>query len=262
MARRKKRNYSLNKRYNRIQKFIQKYGYDPTKSYRPKKTVGRPKTTGFDKSIIKSANERLRKLEKVYKTKKDKDSDGVTYAELSNEYSLVKKYATEYPNSKKGMIYKFVDKNGRKTKDMSKAVGVRFISKTEYDAILKSISDKEKRDEFERYFTQTLENFMNAKTSTAGGIKEKIDKSYETFMSHYGQKYQNMSQNTYLNFFKTYRDMVKADRSGHFGYDDLSEALAWIDIDQAMSENQMDTVLQYINTNQWKNIPRRFFLHN
>lgn len=261
MSKKRKKKISLNKRYNRIAKFIKKYGYDPTKPYRPNKKVGRPKQTGFDKAIVKSANERLRKLEKVYRTKDEPDQAGVSYAELSNEYSLVKKYATEYRNNK-GRIYKFVDKNGKKTDDMSKAVGIRFISQKEYEDILKSISNKEKRDEFERYFKQTLDNFMNAQTTTASGIKEKIDKSFDTFMSHYGSKYQNMTQNTYLNFFKTYRDMVEADKSGHFGYDELSEALAWIDIDKAMSDNQMQTVLNYIQSNNWKDIPRRYFLSN
>ena len=70
MARRKSWKPTQKQRQQRIAKFINKYGYDPTKSYRPTKTGkrGRPsKTYAYDKNLVKIANERLRKIEKVYK---------------------------------------------------------------------------------------------------------------------------------------------------------------------------------------------------
>ena len=88
MSKKSKFKLSEKQRQNRINRFISKYGYDPRSSYRPKKTGvrGRPvKTIPFQKSLVKSANERFRKLESVYKL-----------AEFSNEYLLAKHYATEY----------------------------------------------------------------------------------------------------------------------------------------------------------------------
>ena len=230
MARKKSWRPSEKQRQSRLSRFISKYGYDPRSSYRPKNrtTRGRPQTEyKYNKSVVKAANERLRKIEKVWNMTED-----------SNEYKLVRKYAIEYPKTK-GKIYKL-------GKNMD---SVRFLSETEYN----KLSDKEKK-----YFNEVLNNFMNASTSTKQGIELKYQQSYSTFMYHYGDKYPSLTQDQYKEFFRTYRDLANADKKNQFDYTTLVQTLEFVDISEALSQNQLETAMRYVATNRFHKIPRRF----
>ena len=180
----------------------------------------------FPAKLVKAANERLRKLEKVHKGYKT----GKSLAQSSEAYQSIEEYATSYPKSK-GKIYK-----------RNKDGNVRFLSQTEFDKL--SAQDK-------KYYVERVEAFLGSKTSTASGIKEAHKKSYDTFMKNYGDKYPDLSFSQYEEFFESYNYNMVGDSDSHFGYDEWSAALKHISIDEAMNDNQMDQIMEYLRANDW-----------
>ena len=180
----------------------------------------------FPAKLVKAANERLRKLEKVHKGYKT----GKSLAQSSEAYQSIDEYATSYPKSK-GKIYK-----------RNKDGNVRFLSQTEFDKL--SAQDK-------KYYVERVEAFLGSKTSTASGIKEAHKKSYDTFMKNYGDKYPDLSFSQYEEFFESYNYNMVGDSDSHFGYDEWSAALKHISIDEAMNDNQMDQIMEYLRANDW-----------
>lgn len=234
MAKKRKFKLSKKQKQNRINRFISKYGYDPRSSYRPKKTGvrGRPKKImPFPKSLVKSVNERFRKLEKVYKL-----------SDLSNEYNLAKKYATEKSKTK-GKIY-----NQKLLKE--KGI-VRLVGEEEYN----KLSDLDKI-----YYNVVLQNILNASTTLPGGIEEKRQKSYNTFMQNYGDKYPDLSRAEYERLFRTYRDLVNADKKAQFDYNTLVQTLEFVDIGEALRQDQLEKAMTYIAKSQMHKIPKKYRL--
>ena len=232
----KKKKFKLSEKQkqNRINRFISKYGYDPRSSYRPKKTGvrGRPvKIEAFRKSLVKSANERFRKLESVY-----------NLTEYSNEYNLAKKYATERSRTK-GKIY-----NQKLLKE--KGI-VRLVGEKEYNKL--SAKDK-------KYYNEVLQSILNASTSLPGGIEEKRQKSYSTFMQNYGDKYPDLSRAEYERLFRTYRDLVNADKKAQFDYNTLVQTLEFVDIGEALRQDQLEKAMTYIAKSQMHKIPKKYRL--
>ena len=191
---------------------------------------GRPKKEStFDTALVKTANERLRRLE----------NEGLT--EDSNEYRLLRKYAIENPNGK-GKIYR-VDDSGK----------VRFLTKTQYD----NLSPEE-----QKYYNDILKQFLHSETSTSTGIEKKYRKAYETFKENYGDSFEDLSFDKYKEFFKQFRDIVQADYANHFAYEALVQTLEFIDIEQAMTDNQLRKVIQYAYNDNWDKIPNKYINYN
>lgn len=234
----KKFKLSEKQRQNRISRFITKYGYDPRTSYRPYRktgTRGRPtKQYPYPKADVKVANERFRKIEKVYKLTED-----------SNEYRLARSYATEYSNSMKGKIYD----QERLYNDNA----LRLISEEDYN----NLTLKEKK-----YFNEVLQNILNASTSTKKGIEEKYDKAWNTFKGNYGKKYPSLDKEGYIRFFKIYRNMVNADKKNQFDYNTLVQTLQYVDIGEALRDDQLEQAMKYVATDRIHKIPRRYRLQN
>ena len=221
MARPKKRKY-----ISKVQRMINKGVYTPRPKGRPPKGKewnykrGQYETK-FPADLLKAANERLRKLEKVSKK-----------AESSEIYQLMSKYATSYSKTK-GKIY---------SQEAIAQGKVRFLNKSDFN----KLSDEDKK-----YYIERLEAFMNSKSSTLTGIKESHKKSYETFMEMYGNKYPELTQKQYEEFFSTYNANIVGDSVSHFAYADWSRVLTNIKLDEAMTDGQMDNVMQYIRANNW-----------
>ena len=221
MARPKKRKHESN-----IQKMIRKGVYTQRPRGRaPKGQEWNYKRgqyeTRFPSAMLKAANERLRKLEKVSQK-----------SGSSEIYQLMQKYAASYPKTK-GKIY------SQKAIDEGK---VRFLNKTDFDKL--SAEDK-------KYYLERLERFMSSQSSTLSGIKEAHKKSYESFMKNYGDKYPELTQKQYEEFFSTYNINMVGDSISHFGYSDWSKVLTNIKIDEAMSDNQMEAITEYIRADNW-----------
>lgn len=208
------------------------------KAERVKKTggkVGRPeKKFKYRADLVKTANERLRRLEK----------QGLT--DDSNEYVKVRTYAKSYPKTK-GKIYNISDDESR----------IRFLNKEDW----LSLSPEEKE-----YFERRLMAFLDSSTSVAGNIEEKYKKAYETFKKNQDNKigslFKNIGYSDYKRFFRTYRDKIIKDKNDSYGYDVLSQVFEYIDIEKALTDNQIEEIFEYIRAEQWQNIPNEYILDN
>ena len=172
-------------------------------------------------ALVKAANERLRKLEKVF-----------GLSQSSEIYQLMSKYKESYSKTK-GKIYdqrpQYADK-------------VRFINKEQFDKL--SAEDK-------LYFIERINTFMSSATSTKTGIEAARSQSYKTFMKRYGSKYPNLSEEQYAAFFSTYNYNIVGDSETHFRYSEWSRVLQNIKLDEAMTDKQMDEVMSYVRSNNW-----------
>ena len=223
-------------RQNRLTRFINKYGYDPRSSYRPYRRTGvrgRPtKQYPYPKADVKVVNERFRKIEKVYNLTED-----------SNEYKLARKYATEYSKTYKGKIYdqtRLFDNNE-----------LRLINEEAYN----KLSAKQKK-----YFNEVVQNILNASTTTKKGVEDKFKEAHKTFMKNYGKQHPGLELEDYKELFRTYRDMVNADKKNQFDYNTLSQTLEFIDIGSALRDDQLRQAMKYISTNRFNKIPKKYKL--
>lgn len=221
MARPKKRKY-----VSKTQRLINKGEYKPRPKGRPPKNSEWNYKRGqyekrLPKELLKAANERLRKLEKVSKL-----------SGSSEMYQLMKTYAESFPKTK-GKIY------DQQALEEGK---LRFISKQKFDQL--SAAEKE-------YYIERLERFMASNTTTKAGIKAAHKQSYTKFMERYGKKFPNLSQEQYEEFFKTYNYNVVGDSDDHFSYSEWVKVLTNIRIDDVMTDNEMETVMQYVRSDNW-----------
>lgn len=183
----------------------------------------------FPAKLVKAANERLRKLEKVHKGYKS----GKSLAQSSEAYQNIEDYATSYPKTK-GKIY-----------TRNKDGNIRFLNQTQFDKL--SAQDK-------KYYLERINAFLESKSSTASGIREAHKKSYETFMKNYGNKFPDLTLDQYEDFFEVYNYNMVEDHKNHFSYEDWSAVLTNINIDEAMNDNQMEAVMEYVRAKDWNGI--------
>ena len=201
----------------------------------------------YPKSIVKSANERLRKLERGYTAKIPKELGGGSFkisSDTSAEYRVVEQYAIQQFTSGQVVapIYKVA----------SDGFGIRFISKTEF----------EKLDANEqRYFINIVNQFMESQTSTVTGIVESYKNAYEGIMRTYGDKYPNLTMEEYLHLFKAYADNLET-KDTHRGYDYLMQMFDWLDIPALLDANALEETMANIRSGNWHLIDKRFHLQN
>ena len=81
-------------------------------------------------------------------------------------------------------------------------------------------------------------------------------------MKNYGQKFPDLDIEGYKQFFRTYRDMVNADKKNQFDYNTLVQTLEYVDIGSAMNDNQLKQAMKYVATERIHKIPRRYRLRN
>jgi len=137
------------------------------------------KTNTFPRSAVKTANERLRKLETVNRL-----------AQSSEAYKSIERYATD-PNAYSSKFYRQVtNKDG--------SPGIRFITPSEYNKL--SRYDQKKFDEIVR-------NFLENNTTTKLGIEKARKASYDNFMKKHPDLH--WSQEEYNNFWKNYSQAQK-----------------------------------------------------
>lgn len=163
---------------------------------------GRPVSRHYDKNLVKTANERLRKLESVHAEFHSLKKAGITrkydFSAMSSAYRTVKHYAEEMPEGL-GKIYRIDEETG----------AIRFIGKRAYEALT---------PEEQRYFERTLNQFLEDPTSRKMGVEEAYQQAYKTFKKEHKQ-YRRMSFEEYMDTWKTYQDIVKADEDNHFSYE-------------------------------------------
>ena len=200
----------------------------PPKHKRWNELTGRYEThIVYPKDIVKAANERLRKLEKV---------SGL--ASSSPIYLAMERYKNEFPNTK-GKIYQ----------DNAQGSGVRFIGKKKFD----ELTDDEKL-----YFIERVKALMLTESSTARGIRDIQKRSYESFMKSPTGKNTGLTYDEYSRFFKFYNDAIVPDTNEHYSYSDLSKALKYLRLDNIMRSRDLGSVMKKIHDNNFKDIDRKY----
>lgn len=197
----------------------------------------------FPKALLKAANERLRKLEKV---------SGL--AEGNVMYQSMKNKMMSKPK-KEGIIFKR-DKTGR---------GVRFISEREFNKLTPAQ---------QAYYMARLEGFMGSSWSTAGGtkkIRQKIseklkpqeearERSFETFRNRpeIRDKFPDLTYEQYKALFEAYQRLrdVKGD---HFKYDDLTMFMEYVRLDQ-LKPDQIEEAMSFVKDDNWGELADRGWL--
>ena len=197
----------------------------------------------FPKALLKAANERLRKLEKV---------SGL--AEGNVMYQSMKNKMMNKPK-KEGIIFKR-DKTGR---------GVRFISKREFNKLT---------PEQQAYYMARLEGFMGSSWSTAGGtkkIRQKIseklkpqeearEQSFETFRNRpeIKENLPDLTYEQYKSLFSAY-EKLKDVKGDHFKYDDLTMFLEYVNVDD-LKPDQIEEAMSFVKDDDWGELADRGWL--
>lgn len=162
-----------------------------TGSRRSGSAVSGSKGIDFDSSLLKRANERLRKLEKVNKL-----------SSQSSAYQSIKRFAIDEPNSPSNKFYRVSDDGS-----------IRFINKTQF----KKLSRYEQRK-----YMETINNFLANETSTKKGISRVRTKSYNNFMENHPNL--NWTQEEYEAFMKA-KSQYDIDREDKERYNRLTQFL-------------------------------------
>lgn len=181
--------------------------------------MARRAKTNYNRSLVKTANERLRKLETVNKL-----------AHQSQAYRSIEKYFNN-PNSVDNKFYRAVtNKDG--------TPGIRFITPSQYA----KLSDYEQRE-----FDKTLEQFLNNQTSTKLGVKKAQKDAYDNFMDNHPEL--NWTQEEYENFWKKYYDYSK-DQEEKERYNRLTQVLEspdYFDIADDLTDAKIEEIIHYTN---------------
>lgn len=187
----------------------------------------------FPKSAVKTANERLRKLETVNRL-----------ATSSEAYKSIEKYAND-PNSLSHKFYREVtNKDG--------SPGIRFLTPSEY----KKLTEYEKRQ-----FDETVQSFLENKTTTKLGIEKVRRDNYDHFMENHPEL--SWTQDEYEGFFSTYGQMKK-DREDVVAYGILTQILnARTEFSNDLTEDKIQTLVHYNASDiRYGNRPSRGTLTN
>lgn len=199
-----------------------------------------PRVYNYPKSLVKRANERLRKLENVHSRfffKPDKDTKGrfidmnFDFANMSRAYRRIVEYSQRDGTENQPQIYRTDPVTG----------AVRFITPSEYNKL-----DKKGKAYFERMVNQFLED----QTSTKIGIEQAYIDAYNSFKKNY-PKFKNLSFEDYMLTWKTYNDQVKADEENHYGYGLIKRLISDGDFSpqalEKLNAEQAEKSMKYMN---------------
>ena len=167
------------------------------------------------KWMATTINRRLRAIEKA------------GLEEASNEYNIIKKYATGEPRGK-GKIYNVNWETG----------AIRITSST------RGMTGEEKA-----YLITTMRNILSAKTSTVRGTKQAKMKAWKTFLKTADLDQNQLSFDKYNDMWKLFRLNVDPDRKDHVA----SQAVVRILRDTnfyEMTLNDMERSFQYLATSE------------
>lgn len=198
-----------------------------------KPKIKKIKQTIFPKDAVKTANERLRKLETVNRL-----------AMSSEAYQSIERFATD-ANSKSSKFY-------REVKNKDGSPGIRFIKPGQYN----KLTEYEKRQ-----FNDVVESFLEDKTTTKLGIEKVHRDQYNKFMKHH--KELNWTYDEYMDFWGAY-SQAQADKQDVIAYGVLTQIFnARTEFSQDLSADKIMKLLNY-NSNEirYSNKPTRGTLTN
>lgn len=180
--------------------------------------MARPKkVTKFPYSLVKTANERLRKLETVNRM-----------AQSSEAYKSIERFAND-PNAYSSKFY-------REVKNKDGSPGIRFITPGEYNQL--SRYDQMKFDEI-------VNNFLENRTTTKLGIEKVRKDNYDSFMKNHPNLH--WSQEEYENFWRNYSQAQK-DKEDVIAYTMLTQVFnAVTPYSNGLTDNKISELVHYNN---------------
>lgn len=200
------------------------YG-SPVSSRGSSGSSNRPIGYDYNKNLVKTANERLRKLEKVSKM-----------SSQSPAYKSIQKIAMS-PNSPSNKFYK-----------LGADGSVRFINKTEY----MKLSPYEQKK-----YNEALASFLNNQTSTKLGIQKSRKDAYDAFMENHPNL--DWTQEEYERFWKNYSDS-ESDNEDKNRYQRMTGFFNNPDPDYAsnLTDEKIEEIMSYTNNERrYSNAPVR-----
>ena len=165
------------------------------------------------KWMAQTINRRLRALEK----------SGLS--QESNEYRLIKQYATGDPSGK-GSIYNITPEGNVRITSTAKRGGSGPGGK---------MTSQEKA-----YLVTVMRNIMNAKTSTVGGTKAALNKAYESAKA----VKEEMTFDQYVEVWRAWRDNVSKDKRDHASSQIVMKLIKQYDF-YNLDRDQLDTAFSY-----------------
>ena len=163
--------------------------------------------------MAQTINRRLRALEKA------------GLSQESNEYRLIKQYATGDPSGK-GSIYNITPEGNVRITSTAKRGGSGTGGK---------MTAQEKA-----YLVTVMRNIMNAKTSTVRGTKAALNKAYESAKA----VKEEMTFDQYVDVWRAWRDNVSKDKRDHASSQIVMKLIKQYDFYQ-LDRDQLDTAFSY-----------------
>lgn len=168
--------------------------------------------------MIRKANDRLRRLEKA------------GLYEESREYRFVSHYAYSDPGGK-GSIY-----NVNPEKDT-----IRFKS---------TLPTGQGYTREREYMINTIRNFLKATTSTVSGTKKAIKQAYQSFMNNPNNDLKvKITQDQYMQFWRTYHDMGLRDKLDNQGYNVFMELITSTDL-YKLNKDELEIAMGYLESSE------------
>lgn len=187
----------------------------------------------YPRALVKRANERLRKLEKVYT-----DFAGEPYAVHSRAYEATARKAYDEYNRNGGQsrLFRISDRGD----------SIRFANKTTFDTFTEA--EKEK-------YINYVKSFMESKTSTRIGYEDARDKAFNTFKEN-NEQFQNMTREEYDKYWKIYNDQIRGQNGDHFGSgtENFDIFLARYDTLEMLRADQLETAMNYAAAGRWTDL--------
>lgn len=163
--------------------------------------------------MVNVINKRLYNIEKL------------GYSEESQEYQVIKKYATGEKNKGKDKIFYNVSNDDTTIRVKTSARGLTGRDRERYINILRGI--------------------MNAKTSTVKGTKGTIDQRYNTFLANRNLTSAQLPKEKYYEMWRIYRKQIAKDKRDKF---DSSKMVSLIELGDFynLTTEQMNDALKYV----------------
>ena len=189
----------------------------------------------YDRAAVKRANERLRKMEKVYTYR------GSPLAEYNTAYQT-RKHDLEVNEKSGGSIFKR-DTTG---------IGVRYLSEKEFNKLNKT--DKKR-------FIKNLQNWLDADSSQKSSFEKAVKDNYNNMNSHYNLAGKGISADDWLEVLRVYHTKIVPTDNSHYGSKVIIEAIQNLDIPN-LSPKDLEKAMQYIISGRQDKIEKEWWQKN
>ncbi|MEE3415473.1 MAG: hypothetical protein VZR53_08900 [Prevotella sp.] len=189
----------------------------------------------YDRAAVKRANERLRKMEKVY------THHGSPLAEYNTAYQT-RKHDLEMNEKSGGSIFKR-DKTG---------IGVRYLSEKEFNQL--NNNDKKR-------FLKNLQNWLDADSSQKSTFDAAVDANYDIMNKAHGLAEKGISKDDWLDVLRVYHTRIVPVDNSHYGSKVIIDAIENLNIPK-LNVIDLEKAMELIVSSRMSEIPEEWFSTN